>query len=218
MKMPTDKYEVKMIAVELIKNAGFEPEERLAKDRLLSLVESIRSVGLMYHLIVSRDMFLIDGHRRLAALKVLQWSAAPCRIVAVGLQDGFYESNSSTMTITSKQWGNAYINGLSEAHMPKNMRQSIDFLKSQISAETIEYVVSAGYGLRAIKQALTKLTNYISFPPDITRDQIVKWLVRHNMQYMSRKAIESGIEPGKIIYAVREDRPLVQTLGMIHVG
>lgn len=70
--------------------------ERFRKDLgdLDSLVESIKAVGLLHPVVVSSDLELIAGFRRLEACKKLGWVEVPCRKVPLKeLKRGEFDEN-----------------------------------------------------------------------------------------------------------------------------
>lgn len=61
--------QVKKVPIAKIKQSAHNPKLRIAPRSIIALAKSIESIGLIYPLAVSKTMRLIDGHRRLAAIK-----------------------------------------------------------------------------------------------------------------------------------------------------
>jgi hypothetical protein len=59
----------------------------LEDPEIISLAQSIRERGILEPLVISRDGFILSGHRRHAASKLAGLSAVPCRIVPIYRRD-----------------------------------------------------------------------------------------------------------------------------------
>lgn len=69
--------EVKKVKIGSVKTADFNPPDRSEEEKILGLKGSIEEIGLLYPVLVNPKMELVDGHRRLAACKLLGWTEIP---------------------------------------------------------------------------------------------------------------------------------------------
>ncbi len=72
------KHAIKTISILEIKE-----EDRIRQDLgdIKSLAKSIDELGLMYPIMVTSEYVLVDGGRRLAAIKLLGWPEIPVMVV-----------------------------------------------------------------------------------------------------------------------------------------
>src|SRR5262249_43247521 len=57
----------------------YRPIDPNAPD-IIALAESIRELGILDNLIITRDGYILSGHRRYAAAKIAGLTSVPCRI------------------------------------------------------------------------------------------------------------------------------------------
>lgn len=198
-----------MLGVSEIIEAPFNPPDRTEKAALVMLEAQIRELGgIIQPLIVSKDMKLIDGHRRLACAKRLGMTEVPAIITSVGLQAGWAGLNTSAMPITGKQFVKATSDGLDDAYLPKSQRRKIQRLRS-LAGDRYEKLAEVGTST-SILSAVSRIANYTNDKTQGWASAILFWLVEHKMQTPARKAIEGGVAPQTLAHAIRQNRPLVQ--------
>lgn len=71
----------KTVPIGELKDAPHNPPSRIKKENVQRLAQSIEQYGLVYPPAVSDDMQIIEGHRRVAACKLLGWTEMPIIIV-----------------------------------------------------------------------------------------------------------------------------------------
>lgn len=199
-----------MLNVNEIIEAPFNPPDRTEKAALAMLEASIRELGgIIQPLIVSKDMRLIDGHRRLACAKRLGMTEVPAIVTSVGLQSGWAGLNTSAMPITGKQFVKATSDGLDDAYLPKSQRRKIQRLRT-LAGDRYEELAAAGVST-SILSMVSRIANHTGDKTQGWASAILFWLVEHRMQTPARKAIEGGIVPQTLAQAIRQNRPLVQS-------
>jgi ParB/RepB/Spo0J family partition protein len=84
--------ELKRVELSKLKGAKYNPKSRTAKGSktLAQLKASIEKIGLIYPIAVDREMKVIDGHRRIAAVKELGWESVPVIVVTSDDTDAVY--------------------------------------------------------------------------------------------------------------------------------
>ena len=66
-------FSVSLVLISTIKCSSWNPPSRVEEKRLRGLKDSISDVGLLYPVLMDKNNNLIDGHRRLVAVKELGW-------------------------------------------------------------------------------------------------------------------------------------------------
>lgn len=198
-----------MLSVSEIIAAPFNPPDRVAKEALTVLEAQIKELGgIIIPLIVSKDMRLIDGHRRLTCAKRLGMKEVPAIITSLGLQAGWAGLNTSAMPINGKQFVNANANGLDDAYLPKSQRRKIQRLRT-LAGDNYEEYAAAGVST-SVLSIVNRIGAYTGDKSDAFLGDVLRWVIKHRMQTPARKAIEANVHPDVLRQAIRQDRPIVQ--------
>jgi uncharacterized protein YihD (DUF1040 family) len=198
-----------MVCVSEIIAAPFNPPDRTEEEKLAELEASIKQYGILDPLKVSRDMRLIDGHRRLTCAKHLKMIEVPCIVLALGLQEGWTELNKTAMPLNSKQYVYAVGSGLDEAYLTSPMRRKMRTLQNVLGEDFIP-LSQQGISLTVLDMArkVAKYLGYESPYPDSVMKEIIVWMVKHKMQTPVRNAIKFGIKKSTLQSAIKNDNPL----------
>ena len=198
-----------MLGVGEIIAAPFNPPDRTAKEALAVLEAQIRELGgIIQPLIVSKDMRLIDGHRRLACAKRLGMAEVPAIVTSLGLQAGWAGLNTSSMPINGKQFVNANANGLDDAYLPKSQRRKIQRLRF-LAGDCYDEYASEGIST-SVLSIVNRIGRYTGDRSDDWLSAVLRWVIKHKMQTPARKAIEAQIDAAELQRAIKSDRPIAQ--------
>src|SRR5215472_2708444 len=66
---------------QIVVNREERQRKNFKEDKMSELIESINRIGLIHPLVVTRDLQLVAGERRLIAVKKLGWERVPCQYV-----------------------------------------------------------------------------------------------------------------------------------------
>ncbi|MFN8469588.1 MAG: ParB N-terminal domain-containing protein [Caldilineaceae bacterium] len=202
-----------MLGVNEIIAAPFNPEERTEIEALAVLEGQIKELGgIVVPLIVSKDMRLIDGHRRLACAKRLKMKEVPAIVTSLGLQAGWAGLNTSAMPITSRQFIKANSMGLDDAYLSRSQRRKIQRLRT-LAGDHYEEIARDGISTNVLS-IVNRIGGATNDKSDAWLSRVLLWVIRHHMQTPARKAIEAGVSPAVLCDAIRQDYPLVQSWGM----
>lgn len=206
----TPKYrirKVEMVNVADIKAAPFNPPDRTEKANLETLKAAILQANeIISPIIVSRDLHLIDGHRRLAVARELGWTAVPCIIVEYGLQEGWALLNGATRPIGAKGWTAAAAYGMDTRYMPKEQARRIERIRQIAGDEGLTILADKRMSNWFIQQ-VNSVARAIGDMSEEYMKTIMLWLINHKQQYPARRAIELGMLE-ELAYAIAEDKPL----------
>lgn len=141
--------EFKMLSVDEIQVASFNPARRVNRGSLSGLMISIQKHGILEPLALTWNQVLADGHRRLACAKMLDMKDIPVAIHKELMLDApalWVVLNAESMSLTPAQWMDAVSHGLplSTPGFPESMRKRITRLKELLGDSIIEDLVEAG--------------------------------------------------------------------------
>ncbi len=199
--------QVKKVPVGKIKPSAHNPKTRTALQSLVSLSKSIESVGLIYPLAVSKDMHLIDGHRRLAAVKTLDWTAVPVLVVAADDADLVYaEINATGRTLSGAE--NLQVWLKNAAAVTVHARLNFERARDVYGMAILRHLAKHNLGVRVLRVA-TVIAEYVDCLDDVEfRRSIVRWMMSHRMQSVARAYVLMQQPPKTLYNAIKNDKPL----------
>lgn len=137
-----------LVPVHTIRHTPYNPPERTAEGAALTkLVDTIKEHGLQYPLLITADRDLVDGNRRLTAIKQLSWKTVECIVATRKADQLFRDMNTSAMPIRGKGW--LYI-GRTGGALPKKEAAMYAELHGLIGNYGIEVLLSANLGLNVL--------------------------------------------------------------------
>ena len=199
--------EVRMMEVEAINKAVFNPSIRIEPNRIDDLLTSIESNGIESPLLVGCDGVLGDGHRRLACAIKLGYKTVPVikSINRTGAQ--IYSDNSTQKPTRGAEWLQAVTHGYPIIYVPTKYRTNIQHMQRIHSARELLNIADMGQSPTIIQFARF-VGNHIGDTSDAMLRKIILWFIKHGIQYKARKAIEDGCDPATVLQAIEEDRPI----------
>ena len=206
--MKSKKIEIEFVNVEEIKPAPFNPTARTTDKALVSLVKSMTKDGFWTHspIVLTRDNFIADGHRRWTSAKRLGISEIPCLRTEKSLQEAWSEINATMRTINSQETFQAYALGLRE--LPDNHTgKAMKYILNKYGEEMVMYCAENGLSKSPIQYA-EKIARYINRNTAESIQQIVRWLVENKMINLARIAIESEYPRATLAKLIDNNQPI----------
>jgi hypothetical protein len=84
------------LRVKDIRDAPYNPPGRVEGQGIRELADSMSRIGLVYPVLVDEDNVLIEGHRRLAAARLLGWETVKAMVMPSEQRDQIYAGVNST--------------------------------------------------------------------------------------------------------------------------
>jgi hypothetical protein len=195
--------EVIHVALNRIKTADYNPQRRTEGLRLNSLARSIEKLGLLYPCLINKANELIDGHRRLACAKRLEWKTIPCLVID-GERDNIYADVNATA---------AKLNGSDALGVwlknPKALQPAYaaKFAKCEdvLGRDILDTLFKNGNSIRVYFDGI-RVSKYCDLDGQVP--DIVKWLLKHDQKDTVTKAIAAGFSPTIITKAIKLNRPI----------
>lgn len=191
--------QIKRMKVSELKGASYNPKSRSSPKavHLRRLEKSIEKVGLIYPIAVSPDGTVIDGHRRLQAVKNLGWEEIPVIVVKCDEPDlVFAEVNAASSRLSGSQ--NLQVFMKNPAAVTDRMRGQFDRYQEAFGRTVLVRLSKEGMSVRIITLAL-RACKYMENDSPAFAKKTVLWMVKHR----NARVVESFLQlqqPPKSLY------------------
>lgn len=195
--------------------ARFNPNKRIDRQRLTGLLLSIREHGILEPLALAHDLTLADGHRRLAAAKLLKLESVPVAIYHEKQMDAaalWVILNSETLNLTPAQWLAAVEAGLplETPGFPETYKRRIQELERLVGREAIVRLVEQGRS-PMILDAAERIARYCDRRGD---EEFLKnalsWLVDFGNSFSVKAAMSEEIPADVLTEAIINGQELTR--------
>lgn len=191
-----------------IKKTNYNSPIRTEMKYLKVLLQSIRDNGIYLPLLLTKNMQLIDGHRRLACAEELGMSEVPVIIENIEDvdKDIVYEDiNTTARKINESDQLFVYLNG---GRVSRQVNHAIERIMSITdNKDILMQMFQSRKSPTHTWHIYNKLINYAT-PPN--NKIALEWVVKYETAYRLRRAINDGIAPKVILEAIKKDVPLKQ--------
>jgi hypothetical protein len=195
----------RIVPVGDLKEAAYNPPGRTRPDRLRDLCASMDLVGMLHPVTADRDNNVIDGHRRLAAAKMLGWAE-----VEVNVVDGDAALIYASVNVTPRRMsGNDALGVWLRCPHAVTEAQGSRFRKMDacLGRPLCRRLYAEGYSARVYDTA-RRIARYCDDVTDDTARAVVEWLLEFPAIGQVMKALEGGLAPAKLMKLVRAKKPL----------
>lgn len=198
-------FQYKMVSVEALTPAPYNPPHRVSTKAIRELRDSIEQFGLIYPVLATKDLQLIEGHRRVAAFKELGFPAIPAIILDQDPDEVYAQVNSTQKKLNGYDALGVY---LQNPHaVAGTALRRIRFAEDLVGKPTLREIYAKGFAADIVGRARL-LMNYCG---DASPDKVcrcVRWMLDHGMNFRVRAVIDVGTPAGRIVKAIEEDKPL----------
>lgn len=200
----------KLIPLARLKDAPHNPPKRTHPDALKKLVASMEVVGLLHAVTVGHDEVIIDGHRRVAAARLLGWKDIECNVIEGNDADLIY----ATVNVTARPMSGNDALGVWLANPHAVTEAQAAHLKEMgagLGLELTRKVFQAGFSFATYRTA-KRIARYCDAASPATVAAIVEWMLAFPVIGQVRKAMEAGVSPKLILDAVKKKKPVKLSL------
>lgn len=201
-------YHLAEVPMQELHAAPHQPPSRTeSSNPLNALKRSIAEIGLMYPPLVIRNpdgqgFTVADGHRRLAALKLLEWQTVPV-LISQGKPDRLFAEVSGTVrAISANQWIYVYLHGGSVPSGPT--RSNIVRLDATMGREFLERLCDAGLSPQ-IWTIAAKFLKYTGLD-DEQKKPVLEWLLTHKLTQQVASWVHGANPVEELCQAFAENR------------
>lgn len=211
MEAATVAIEVVQMAVEDVNAAHFNPPHRVTDKEVRELADTIRTHGIISALTMSiDDNCLADGHRRLAAAKLVGLTTVPVQWRHGTAAELWALMNRTARPITSRDWWIASSREIAVAtNANRRMSKRLESLLRILEPE--DYAEMAQRRSPGIFTTAIRVANYVGHGKDDTfMRACLLWLDKHDQQRPVIDALRKDAQApaSAFIAAITEDRPL----------
>lgn len=196
------------VGVDALKPARFNPTKRTMPKNLGGLMGSIASNGMPVPIVITENMEVGDGHRRLACAKALKWPTVPA-VVWKGktAQEIWSILNAHQMSMTPAQWLEAVVCGMSidQPEIPRSLANTIRELLDILDDETVWQIVEEGKSPEILKTAKF-VNNKIGWSDKEHTVKTIQWFLAFDGQAKARAVITGGYEIDILAECIENNR------------
>jgi hypothetical protein len=195
--------EIKFVRIDSIKRAKYNPKTR-TKD-MGRLIESIEQFGLICPVTITKSNDLVDGHRRLAACESLGWTHIQAN-VAIGDQADLYrEAGSSVRALRGNETLQVYLK--EPRAVGARALTKIKGCESACGRSTIQAMAAGGFSM-ATWDVARRICLSADQETPVQQRKVLLWLLKHRCSGMVERAMRGGVDTGKIMSAVKSNKPI----------
>jgi len=199
-----------MVGINTLKPAPWNPEKRMSTRALKPLIKLIQEEGFdpFRPILISKDGFIGDGHRRWLAAKHLGIPRVPVVYTDRTVED-LWAGNAGARPVSAREWFSVSI--LAGVEVPGNFAAMIDEMRPVLGDEGLRYLIDRGIA-PGIWKLVWKISLYCKRPDNKFLRQTTYWLVKHKMQDKVRKAVygpeDERIDPRALVQFIESDLPM----------
>lgn len=200
--------EIKKVKIERIKRRDYNPKSRLRDNLSKPLENSIARIGLMYPVLVSKNMELIDGHRRLQAAVNLGWDEIP---VIIGSHDEpidtiYGEINATSAKLTGNQ--NLQVWLKNPEAVTRRARRQYDLAEEVFGKVILNQLATTGLSIRILRVSKAVAEYVDQDENNAFLRTVAKWLIRWRNSSVVRAYILMQQPTRPLLNAIKANKPL----------
>ncbi len=199
------------VGVNTLKPAPWNPEKRTTKASLKPLMKRIEEEGFDPYrpILVSRDGFIGDGHRRWSAAKILGMSRVPVVFTDRSVED-LWAGNAGGRAVSAREW--MAVSVIGGVIAPERQASIIAEMRPVMGDEGLRYLIERGVS-PGIWRLTWRVGLYCKRKDNAFLRKTTYWLVKHKMSDKVQNRALSGpdderIQPRVLIQAIENDLPL----------
>ncbi len=211
-------YIILWVGVETLSAVPWNSARRVTRRSLVSLMRRISEEGFeaFRPILVSKDGFIGDGHRRWMAAKFLGYTRVPV-VFTDKTKEDLWAGNNGVKPLGARDWMAAAVMG--SVNAPSRTKNQIDQLRIILGDEGMDYLVERGVS-PDIYRTVWKVGAHCKNTENRFLRKTTYWLVKHKMVNKVKRAIyvaddETAIDPRILAKAIEDDRPLQSTWGLV---
>jgi len=202
----------KQVKISSLKNANYNPPTRTDEANLKSLCESMARVGFVVLPILIKNNIIIEGHRRVAAAKLLGWTVIDAIILSGDFDEHelFAEINQTTRKMNGREILHVWLN--SPTSVSQRDAKKFQRMSDEIGRPLMKKICDAGMSWRIISDS-KKIADYANCAGGAT--QVIGWLLKHPVYGVCLRAMANKQSPYVILQAITEDKPIALSLAIV---
>lgn len=199
---------IKRVNVGELQGASYNPQSRVKpkSSRMRQLMKSIEEEGLIYPVAISEEGIVIDGHRRLAACKMLGWDEVPCLVLKNKNRSKLYaEINATPEMMSGHQVLTVYLHE-PEAVSPRT-RALIARHEERYGKAALKRVAKAGMSFYIMSTA-DRISSYCEDDSTEFRKKALNWVVNNRNNRLVKNYMTMKQPAAPLWQMVAHNKPL----------
>jgi len=201
--------QVKNTPIKSLVKAGYNPPKRSkAGGSLTQLEKSIEKIGLVYPIAVTKEMEVIDGHRRIAACQKLGWDTIPVIVVSVESRELAYaEVNANNLKLSGNDNLTVYLQNPDA--VTKKADRRFESVEEIIGKVLLKQICSRGFSLSTVGIA-RRACIYVGKGTDDKSflKRTIAWLIRYRNQHLIRGYMVFQSPPQVLYRAIMKNKDI----------
>lgn len=207
--MSDTKYPILRVSPHALRDSPHQPPGRsdAASNALNALAKSIQQVGLQYPPLVTRDptgdtYTIVDGHRRVAAMRSLAWQDIPVLVSQGKPAELFSAVCGNTKPVTAAQWIEVYLRGGDVPSGPTKV--NIRRIDEVAGRDYLQRLSDAGLSPQ-IWNVTNRVIRYAGIDESL-KDRVLNWLLDLKITRNVAAHISGNHSPHELSTAFDEKR------------
>lgn len=189
----------KLIDPNLVHYSPYNPPERVSDHNVRALAQSMSKLGLIYPVLVDPDNVLIEGHRRVAAARLLGWKTIRAYVMKGDRHRIYAEVNSTSKRMSGNDALGIWLQ--EPTAVTDYMSARFKSMEGHLGLSLVKKMHRAGLSLRAYNKAI-RICHYCEQEPDFL-PLVLLWFLECETLGSVQEAMARGVSPVVIIKAVR---------------
>lgn len=191
-----------------LKSASYNPIGRTDKKKLAGMIKSIEAVGLIYPIAITKSGQVIDGHRRLAAVKEMGWEEVPVVVVSGDAEAIYASVASATRRLNGNEALQVYLK--EPLAISDRLRGIHEEAEKVLGRELLQKMAKQGTSITMYRWG-KQIAGYVND----TRPEFIRRATQWSLKYRNTRVVIGMINlrhsPDVIRKAVINDKPINAT-------
>jgi hypothetical protein len=197
----------KNISLSQLKAATYNPKRRTKNKNVRQLAASMAEVGLMYPILVTKQSWIIDGHRRFEAAKMNQWDTIPCLVVDDKERDKVYaEVNANACRLSGND--NLFVYLENPNAVTATCKAKFDAMCNVIGRELARDIQKFGFSFLIYRMAREVCKQCGKESPEMIRRTVRWFMTCESVGYVRNLLVSQVISPMLVLRHVKQNKPL----------
>jgi len=199
-----------MVGVNTLKPAPWNPKQRMKDRTLKPLIKRLQEEGFdpFRPILISKDGYIGDGHRRWLAAKALGITKVPVVFTDKTIQE-LWAGNAGARPVSAREWLAVWV--AAGVEPPEKLAAIIEEMRPVMGDEGLRYLMERG-----VAPSIWKIAWRIGLYCKRTDNKFLRcavyWLVKHKMSDKAKKAVygpeDERADPRLLVQAIENDMPI----------
>jgi len=213
--MREEQINVQWVNIESLKEADFNPFRRTTDQNTKGLVANMAKNGFraIYPIVIGNDGIVGDGHRRLAAAKILGLKEVPVVIDPDLTSAEIYMLQLDILKQTGKDLFDAIARGMPTSVLPAKQQKQLRRIADVAGEDAINYMIDRKLSPSSIQWVELAIKYINRHADDINTDhafgfKVLKWMFEYNETLGIQSFVRDGKDVNSLLWSINYNKPL----------